>query len=134
MLLKRILFLVAGSVVVLGPIVTSSQTTSRSVNDGVYSTDQAARGETVYKAKCGSCHYQAQFTGEDLMKAWAGKPLSELFDAVRSMPEDNPGSLPVQEYADVIAFFLQLNKYPAGSDELPGADEAMRAILMEPPK
>jgi hypothetical protein len=31
--------------------------------------------------------------------AWC-KPLQELFDAVITMPEDNPGSLKPQEYAE----------------------------------
>ena len=38
------------------------------------------------------------------------------------MPEDNPGSLKQQEYADILAYFLSLNAYPTGDAELaPGA-------------
>ena len=108
---------------------------SKTTNDGVYTAGQAARGEGIFKGKCGSCHYPGRFTGDDLFKPFAGKPLAELFGVMReSMPEDNPGTLPAQEYGDVVAYFLQLNKFPTGADELPGTDEAMAAILFEKPK
>jgi mono/diheme cytochrome c family protein len=120
--------------VVLGAAIGAAQP-AKSVNDGVFTAEQAARGEQIFKGKCGSCHYPGRFTGEDLFKPWAGKPLAELFSVMRdSMPEDNPGTLPPQEYGDVVAYFLQLNKFPTGADELMGTDEAMAAILFERPK
>ncbi|MGH9383565.1 MAG: c-type cytochrome [Vicinamibacterales bacterium] len=143
---NRLLVLVSASIVSFGSVAVArpgapklasegGQQPSKSVNDGVYTTDQAARGERVFNAKCGSCHAPGRFMGEDLFKAWADKPLFELFEIARSsMPEDNPGTLPVQEYADVITYFLQLNKYPAGSAELIASEEALRAIMFERPK
>jgi hypothetical protein len=50
------------------------------------------------------------------------------------MPEDNPGSLNAQQYADVMAFFLQLNKFPTGSDELKGDADVLAKIGVEPLK
>ena len=50
------------------------------------------------------------------------------------MPEDNPGSLNAQQYADVMAFFLQLNKFPTGSDELKGDADVLAQIGVEPLK
>jgi mono/diheme cytochrome c family protein len=130
----RFLPVFLASVVVLGSAIGAAQP-SKSVNDGVFTAEQAARGEQIFKGKCGSCHYPGRFTGEDLFKPWAGKPLAELFSVMReSMPEDNPGTLPAQEYGDVVAYFLQLNKFPTGADELMGTDEAMAAILFEKPK
>ncbi len=130
----RFLPVFLASVVVLGSAIGAAQP-SKSVNDGVFTAEQAARGEQIFKGKCGSCHYPGRFTGEDLFKPWAGKPLAELFSVMReSMPEDNPGTLPAQEYGDVVAYFLQLNKFPTGADELMGTDEAMAAILFERPK
>ena len=108
---------------------------SKSVNDGVYTSDQAARGERVFNAKCSSCHVPGRFIGDELFKAWADKPLVELFNVIRdSMPEDNPGTLPVQEYADVVTYFLQLTKYPTGADELAATEDAMKAIQFDRPK
>ena len=125
--------LLAVSLVLSGTIASAMQaTTTRSVNEGVYTADQAARGEQVYKNNCSSCHYQTEFTGDDFVKRWADKPLFELFDLVSdSMPEDRPGSLPIQQYADTISYFLRLNNFPTGATELEGSPDAMRDILME---
>ncbi len=104
---------------------------ARSVNDGVYTAAQAERGAKVFEKTCTACHDTARFTGAEFTSAWTGMPLKGLFDAVQTMPEDNPGSLPPQDYADVIAFFLQLNEYKPGESELEGTAEAMGAIAME---
>src|SRR5262245_20263586 len=125
---------IVATLVVLGAVIHAAQA-SKSTNDGVYTPEQAARGEQIFKSKCGSCHTPGRFSGDDLFKPYAGKPLAELFGVMReSMPEDNPGTLPAQEYGDVVAYFLQLNKFPTGADELVGSDEAMAGILFEKPK
>jgi mono/diheme cytochrome c family protein len=105
---------------------------ARSVKSGVYTEAQATRGAAVFEKNCAMCHDTARFTGDAFLSAWVGKPLHGLFEVVSTtMPEDNPGSLKPQEYGDVIAYFLQLNKYPTGAEELKGTPEAMRAIAME---
>jgi len=103
---------------------------ARSVNDGVYTAAQAERGAKVFEKTCTACHDTARFTGAEFTSAWTGLPLKNLFSAVQTMPEDNPGSLPPQEYADIIAFVLQLNEYPPGDSELEGTAEAM-AVTMD---
>jgi len=131
MTFNRALFAV--SLILGGTVANATQaTTTRSVNEGVYTADQAARGEQIYKNNCSSCHYQTEFTGDEFVKRWADKPLFELFDLVSdSMPEDRPGSLPIQQYADAISYFLKLNKFPTGDIELEGSPDTMRDILME---
>jgi mono/diheme cytochrome c family protein len=125
--------LLAASLVLLTTVGNAMQaTTTRSVNSGVYTEDQGARGEQVFKNNCSSCHYQAEFSGDDFVGRWADKPLFELFSMISdSMPEDRPGTLPPQQYGDVVAYFLKLNKFPLGATELEGSAEAMRDILME---
>jgi S-disulfanyl-L-cysteine oxidoreductase SoxD len=44
------------------------------------------------------------------------------------MPQDRPGSLSAEEYADVVAYILRLNGRPAGERELP-ADAALLARM-----
>ena len=34
------------------------------------------------------------------------------------MPETDPGSLPEQDYVDILAYILSLNRYPAGDSVL----------------
>ena len=111
-----------------------AQAPARTVNDGVYSSGQATRGEALFQSICTTCHDTGRFTGEEFVSAWSGKPLSELFKAVQTMPEDNPGSLNAQQYSDVMAYFLQLNKYPSGSDELKGEPDVLAKVQMEPLK
>ena len=55
-----------------------------------------------------------------------------FFRAVRlTMPEEDPGSLTRQQYADIVAYIFKLNGFKPGSDELQGTDDAMRAVLLE---
>ena len=104
------------------------------VKAGVYTADQADRGIALYKKKCASCHAPNRFTDDLFYTSFAGKPMWEMFDVISdSMPEDNPGSLKKEEYADVIAYLLKLNNFPAGESELPIDKDALSAILFEKP-
>ena len=44
------------------------------------------------------------------------------------MPLDNPGRLSRQQNADVIAFVLKANDWPAGATELPADSAALKQI------
>ena len=101
----------------------SAQAPQKTTNDGVYTAAQAERGKKAFSASCTTCHDTDRFSGATFTDAWAGKPMKEIWDvASGTMPEDNPGSLKQQEYADILAYFLSLNAFPAGEAELaPGA-------------
>ena len=102
----------------------------KTVNDSVYSEAQATRGQAVFEGTCTACHDTARFTGGDFMKAWTGKSMGELFKVVSTtMPEDNPGALKPEQYADVLAYFLKLNEFPTGSEELKA--DAMNGIKID---
>ena len=106
----------------------------KSVKAGVYTVAQADRGVALFKSKCASCHAPNRFTDDLFYTSFAGKPLWEMFDVISdSMPEDNPGSLKKEEYADVIAYLLKLNNFPAGQTDLPTDKEALSLIQMEKP-
>lgn len=128
--------MVAAAVVVTAVAgrVAAGQEAGASVRDGVYTEAQAARGERAFGNACGMCHEPKQFTGDAFVKAWSDRPLQVLFEIIStSMPETNPGSLPAQDNADLVAYLLSLNQYPTGAAELKGTNEAMAAIRMEPP-
>lgn len=111
------------------------QTPTKTTNSGVYTAAQAERGKKVFEAKCTACHDTARFTGDTFLDAWDGKPLKDVWDiASGTMPEDNPGSLPQQEYGDILAYFLHLNAFPTGDAELQGNAAAMAAIKIEKKK
>jgi mono/diheme cytochrome c family protein len=108
------------------------QTRSRSVSDGVYTAQQATRGSEIYRARCASCHGPElagrsgpPLTGSDFIAAWDKDPLSELANKIlRTMPRNEPPALTAPETADVLAYVLQVGKFPSGSSEL-ALDEAV---------
>ena len=125
--------IVCAAVLGLSAVVAAAQE-KKSVKAGVYTAAQAERGQALFKSKCASCHTPGYFTDDNFYTNFAGKPLWELFDVISdSMPEDDPGSLKKEEYADVIAHLLQLNKFPTGDADLPVDKDALSAILMEKP-
>jgi len=104
----------------------------RSTLTGVYSEQQAARGQDVYAGMCKSCHTAATHTGAAFEKSWEGHSLSELFGFISTrMPKNEPGSLAPEEYVDVLAYLLKLNQMPAGPAELPPDTVVLGAIRIE---
>ncbi len=133
----RSLIVIAGTTfaVATGAAVLHGQVPQKTANSGVYTAAQAARGKTVFGEKCTACHDPARFTGDAFFDAFNNKALKEVWDiASGTMPEDNPGSLKPQEYGDIMAYFLNLNAFPAGEVELPGNAGAMANIKIEKPK
>ena len=93
-----------------------------------YSTAQATRGKDIYESTCGTCHEPAQFVGQAFVESWNDRRVWDFYSLVRStMPLDNPGGLKDQEYIDVVAYLLQANKAPAGTDSLKADTTALRA-------
>jgi mono/diheme cytochrome c family protein len=134
-MMQRVLMAVMMAGCSLGIVAAAAQAPTKTTNDGVYTADQAARGKTVFEAKCTGCHEPSRFTGEAFFESWNGKPMKELWDvASGTMPEDNPGSLKQQEYGDILAYFLSLNEFKPGDTELQGNAAAMAAIKVEKKK
>jgi S-disulfanyl-L-cysteine oxidoreductase SoxD len=106
----------------------------KAASEGVYTAAQAERGLTLYDGSCASCHELSKFKGDEFTKAWTDKPLTDLHTALLSMPMDAPGSMKPQEYADILAYFLSINGYPAGQTELAGGEDAIKAIKLDAKK
>lgn len=112
-----------------------------SVWDSVFTLAQAGRGESTYRATCSNCHGDSLagindapgLTGTQFHKTWDGNALSSLFNRISNdMPSDNPGSLTKPQVAEVIAFLLKFNGYPAGKSDLPGAADSLSQIRFLP--
>lgn len=104
----------------------------RSVVTGVYTAEQAAQGETVFKNVCANCHASSQFTGVAFLKPRVGRTVFSLFDQIRTtMPQDNPGGLSRAEYLAVITYLLKLNSFPAGTTQLPDDEAELRQIRFD---
>jgi mono/diheme cytochrome c family protein len=104
----------------------------RLLSKGAYTQAQSSRGEAAYKTSCVSCHSAKEYTGDAFRVAWLSRTAFDLFDRIKTlMPDDNPGILPRQEYVDIVAYMFSLNGYPAGADELPDDDEALKLITID---
>jgi quinoprotein glucose dehydrogenase len=110
---------------------------TRSVWDGVYSEAQADRGKDQYLQSCGACHGKdlrgdstaPSLVDESFAFQWDDTTVGELFTRIRTlMPSDRPNSLSPQRYRDVVAYILQVNKFPAGEKELDA--DALSGILI----
>ena len=108
--------------------------TERTLLDGVYTEEQAVRGEEVFYTICTSCHETWEFTDAAFHAAWADEPVYFMAKDIKElMPDDNPGILSQQEVVDVLSFILQMNEYPVGEAELPQEEDALRAIIWKAP-
>jgi cytochrome c len=99
----------------------------KNVWDGIYSDEQAARGKKLYIDNCSACHQEGlqgadlapALKGETFVLRWAGFSMQDMLNTISTtMPADAPGKLMPQANTDVAAFILQVNKFPAGRDEL----------------
>jgi mono/diheme cytochrome c family protein len=133
-------------------------TFTRQVSDGIYTVEQAGRGQSVYATYCANCHGpelqgRADFPdpgppppnvnvvrwragspplkGEAFIANWTDLPVATLFERMRiSMPQDSPGRLSRRQNAEVLAFILQQNAYRAGAEEIADREAAMSTIRM----
>jgi mono/diheme cytochrome c family protein len=129
----------------IGAVTTATlqEGTSASVWDGVYSAEQAARGEAAYRQACSNCH-GAELEGGDMTPGltggvftsnWNDLTLGDLFERVRAtMPLDKPGSLSRQQNADIVAFLLKANQWPTGTTELSRELGALKQIRIQSSK
>lgn len=124
-----------------GPASARHPLSPGSVWDSVYTLAQAGRGESTYRASCSSCHGDSlagindapALTGPDFHKDFDGSALSSLFNRVANdMPSDNPGSLTKPQVAELVAFVLKYNAYPAGTIDLSSEPDSLAQIKFLP--
>ncbi len=143
--MKKLPFFAGLAVVVSSLCVLQAQAPAetRSVWDGVYTEEQAKRGEPVYHKECAACHGDLLTGGESapaltggvFQANWNGLTLGDLFDRIRkTMPLSKPGRLTRQQDADVLAFMLSINRFPAGKSELYRQSEMLKEIRFETKK
>jgi mono/diheme cytochrome c family protein len=99
---------------------------ARTVLDGVYAEAQARRGEAAYQMNCAGCHGEdltgramGPLRGDRFLDLWREDSLNFLFTHIRTrMPANAAGSLPETTYLDILAYILQVNTFPSGTQEL----------------
>jgi mono/diheme cytochrome c family protein len=100
----------------------------------LYTTTQAASGKAVYATNCASCHganlqgvAAPAIAGTEFLKTAAtNKYTVSILNTIvsQNMPFNNPGSLKPDQYADVMAYLLASNCYPAGKTPFPANPSA----------
>ena len=110
---------------------------------GVFTKEQAARGEAAYNKDCASCHggdlkstdrEVPNLTGGPFDSGWVGKTVAEKFEVTRdTMPPRDERSLSNQVYLDIVTYILQFNKVPAGGMELKPDMDALKKIVIAKP-
>ena len=120
----------------MGPVAVS-----HSEWNGVYSKEQARRGQKAYNTQCARCHGEALLGGEnspplvdqDFLERWNGRSVGTLVDFTRkTMPSDGPGKLSRLQCIDMIAYLLSANGFPAGKSDLESDEAVLNEILIEP--
>jgi mono/diheme cytochrome c family protein len=119
-------------------------TAQLSVWDGVFTQEQADRGEGVHAAVCSRCHgrrldgagdadmpVSPAIAKSSFLRKWDGQSLEGLFEFIRAtMPPINPGSLSDDQYIDAIAHMLAVSEMPAGEKELPADPKVLAGIVI----
>ena len=109
---------------------------------GYYTKDQATAGQAVFDQTCSICHGQhlegkagpalsgQQFLSVSQFQKLTAEYLYKFMS--KQMPANAPGSLSKAQYLDVLAYILEVNGYPAGSQKLTADDQMLSQIKIEP--
>ena len=128
-----------------GALGQTAERDARSIRDGVFTAEQARRGQAAYTGPCDRCHGfkldgapddpdmlpAPPVAGPKFLRKWNGRTLAALFDYVRlTMPTNNPGYLSGAEVADIVAYMLSVSGMPAGEDALAPEPEALAGVVI----
>jgi hypothetical protein len=111
----------------LAGLFQAPQTDRQTIWSGVYTAEQAARGEVQFQMQCAECHAgdldprttTSRLVGERFMDRWREEKVSYLFNFVStSMPRRAPASLTEAVYLDIISYLMRTNNFPAGKEPL----------------
>ena len=112
---------------------------SNSSWDGVFTAEQAKRGQETYQQECAQCHFD-DLLGDGIAPALIGAPfhfrwsdlsVGDMLVAIRTtMPQGAPASLSPQAYVDIVSYLLSVNDFPAGHMELPTELTELEAIII----
>jgi S-disulfanyl-L-cysteine oxidoreductase SoxD len=120
----RSLLTLCGTAVFFAILTPVAAQTRRTVWDGVFTAEQAARGQAIFTATCAGCHgadltaaNRPPLKGEAFLNHWMEDSLGSLLARVKSMPT-NAATVTDSAYADLTAFLLDANGFPRGRQEL----------------
>jgi mono/diheme cytochrome c family protein len=120
--------------------------------DGVYTADQARRGQEIYNSECSYCHRDdltggffdngtgrapalagPDAFGSSLPDRWKNLAVGDMVaDIASAMPQEKPASLTLQAYVDVVSYLFSKNGVPPGATELPTDIDMLGTLLIVP--
>ena len=96
-------------------------------HDGVFTAEQAARGERLYAQHCSLCHgdnllgieMAPPLAGPNFMSVWENQPLIILASRIKTtMPPQAANSLLSAETVDIVSYILETNGLTSGDAAL----------------
>ena len=116
-------------------------TSTQSVRSGVYTKEQAARGEKLYTEMCSQCHGEdlagreqaLPLAGPEFGAVWDRQPISALLSRIRQMPPNKPNSLTRPQMVDILSYILSFDGLPAGTTPLSDEQSVWTKILYQTP-
>ena len=106
---------------------------------GVYTTEQAAAGKTVFESSCATCHRSdlsgdrgPALKGDTFFSSWGNSSVSSLFLKMKeTMPKNRASSLTEDNYVSLVAFLLQANAFPPSTKGVALDADALEDIQIE---
>jgi mono/diheme cytochrome c family protein len=115
----------------------------QTVKSGIYAKDQAERGKAVYDKICVACHTfkpsekskdNPDLGGDAFLTKWDQKTVHELATVIyTTMPNDGSAVITEEQTADVVAFILQQNNFPAGTAPFKWDATARKILIVKQP-
>ena len=137
--------LVAALSAAFGALGQTRVSDTASIRGGVFTAEQARRGQIAYTGPCDRCHGYLldgapddpdmlpapPVAGPKFLRKWNGRSLAALFEYLRlTMPANNPGYLGDAEVADIVAYMLEASGLPAGPAPLPPDAAALADVVI----
>lgn len=119
----------------------AARQSSRTIWDGVFSDEQAARGQRGYAQSCGKCHADdllggsnaPALIGEAFLGRFNGQTVDDVVQTIaRTMPQEAPNSLSAAAYVDIVSYVFKANGSLAGASELPVERGKLQQIVVTP--
>ena len=122
-----------GNAAIMAALLAFALATSAAATHGqparLYTGQQAKKGAAVYAQNCATCHGAklqgksgpaiggTAFLKRTKLLGWSVENFRDV--VVSTMPRSNPGSLTEKQYAQVLAYLLSVDCYPAGQTKFP---------------
>jgi mono/diheme cytochrome c family protein len=119
------------------PAMESVKIAKKTTLDGVFTAAQAERGKSHFvSGGCAECHRPdlsgdrgPALKGDAFLAHWENGSIHSLFEKIReTMPANGPAEVTDEAKADIVAYLLQSNGFPAGKTELRAEADSLGVV------